>query len=416
MQTVLWSIDPPQERPRTFFDYAREYGSGLNVSVPGKPLTADVISQWGVILEASDAQLQFMHRTHQEFVQRHNAYLEREAPRYLPLTTELADLWKTIGPSTPEVAAQMKKVDQANVRLRNDLIALEHAYIDSIQPALTPEQSEKTILLRLEATRRNCRTFWTMARWSHLELRTVWQQSVEADATPQERFEIEAILLDYEHRLTPLVCRRADVQFEIRLRLTENRIASQQGLYSSDVRASRYRAIMRRQLDAALSERSVHEQASRRILETLREGVAVRFDAAVKQAVFPELYPDPAALHDLMQSIASNVDVSDDVQRVAVLILQEYNEHYRQLCRVLESICIEYGDRSEEGIPGFEAQRLPGALREPLEERLQLSREYLVRLTHLVGAEIMEGYRSMIPTVLTEKAPAADMQTVDTTD
>ncbi|HRQ74523.1 MAG TPA: hypothetical protein PK098_01240 [Phycisphaerales bacterium] len=413
---VASSFAPPHEGARTFFDYTGEYGPGLNISVPDKPLTPEGIVKWGIILDASDAQMQYMHRKYIDFVEKHNAYLEREAPRYLPLTTELADLWKTIGPNTPEVASQMKKVDQASARVRRELIALEHGYIDSIQPVLTPEQSEKAMLLRLEATRRNCRTFWTMARWSHLELRDIWMKSVAAQAVPMERDEVEDILADYERRLTPVICKRADVVFDIRTRLTELRIAMERGELGRDEGLARYDALLRRRLDAALQERALHEEAVKQVQHVLREGLATKFALAVREAVFPEIYPDPAALHVLLETMSSAPEFSDEIRRAIALNLHQYRELYHGKSSDIERVCVHWGDQTEAGVIGFEHQFLPGALREPLEERLQLSREYLVRLTHLVGAEIMEGYRSMIPTVLTGKAPAADMQTVDTTD
>lgn len=147
------------DQPKAMHHYAREHGAGMNMNVPTRPLQRNDVERWAKLLNASEAQLQFMVAEYARFVDRYNAFMDEAAPQYLELGRELTELYREEGISSPAYAQLGRDVDQASIRLRDQLISLENSYIDRFEPILTPQQAQHVPLLRHDARRRNCRTF-----------------------------------------------------------------------------------------------------------------------------------------------------------------------------------------------------------------------------------------------------------------
>lgn len=391
------SLFSDTDSPKIIFDYAHEFGIGMNVNAPRHALGVEEVERWGRMLDLSEAQLLFVHSEYQQFVERHNEFLDREAPRYLALTVELREISRAEGISSPRFARMTKEVDQASINLRHKLSSLEQSLIASIKPVLTKEQAERLGILTHETTRRNCRTYYGVARWSDVELGNIWDESAAALASPLERQLVLPMFAEYGARLTNLVCRRADVDFEVRERLMDNRVAREDGRVTPAEARDRYRQIMNLRLDAAQQIRSLHEETVTRVAQTVSDDVGSVFIAAAKQAAFPELYPDNAALHDLLAALTDD-DELDDENGVAVRgLAQQYIVQHEQLCKQMERKCITWGDNTAAGISGYEPQFLPDALQPLLDERTRLSCSYLQQLLGLLDQDVLDRHADAIP-------------------
>jgi hypothetical protein len=396
--SVLWA-EAILDEPRSMHHYVREHGAGANMDVPRRPLQRSEVERWGHILNASDAQRQFMLIEYERFVERHNAFMDLEAPGYLALGQKLAEVIQTEGVSSPAVVELGREVDQANVRLRNQLIAVENSFIDTIEPILTPEQAERVPLLRHDARRRNCRTFRSFMRWIDIELRDIWTATVAEMASPEYARHVEAILADYEPQLTALICRRADLQFELRAELRANRIARTEGVITFAEANARYQRIMRRRLEADRAVRQLNEATAERIASALPEDLGSAFVVATKQAVFREVYPDRTQVHEFMNRVADDDEIGDDQRFIVSQWRDAYAVEHKRLCDELESLCVEWGERSSEGISGYQIQFLSDALKPLLEERTELSLRYLEKLHELLGPDVLARHADAIPAV-----------------
>jgi hypothetical protein len=394
--------DPPvPDEPRTIWDYAVEMGAGSNMSIPRASLRHEDIERWAELLVASEPQLAFIRQRYVEFVERHNAFVDQEAPQYLSLTHELTAVWRKEGVSTPNFARKVEQVDRANLRMRRQLTALEHTLIDSFTQILTPEQQGRLDTLRHEATRRNCRTFHTdgFGRWLGVELRAVWDESGAMLASPAEREHVSSILDGYEAQLTSLVCGYADLQFQRRTELAKNRVAREHGTISLSESHARYARIMRARLAASRRIRRLNEDTVSRIADSLSIEPASAFVQSAKEAAFPELYPDPAAMLDLTNAIAADEKIDAHIRDTIVAGFNQFKIDYDRICDELEAICVLWGDRTEEGIAGYSMQFLPDALEPLLTERTELSLRYLEKLHELLGPDVLARHADAIPAV-----------------
>jgi hypothetical protein len=385
--------------PRTMVDYVREYGGGANMNVPIDPLRPADLDRWSDILNASEAQQQFMRIEYQAFVDAHNAYLDREAPRYLGMTVEFWDVVQAEGLSSWALVEIMRKLDQASDRVRRELTAIELEMIDKLAPILTEEQIERLDILRLESRRRNCRTFISFGRWADVELRLVWDASGRPAASPAELERAETILLDYERQLTPLICRQSELEFRTRQDLLQNRINRNEGTVTFEEGTTRYIQIQNRRGDAARDVRLLHERTTDHIAAVVSDEVAASFITAAKEVAYPELYPDPTDLKLLISTVQNDLSPEDATFGVLQELWNRYSVEYERTCNDLESLCVKWGDKASRGVSGYQIQFLPEALKPLLAERIELSRRYLTKLHEHLGPEVLERHADAIPAV-----------------
>ncbi len=402
MASIIWLsllgfmvgvVEPPAEELRSIGDYAQVQGGGVNLIVPEQPLTELDVFEWARILGASEPQSQFMTTMYGRFVEQHNAYLDREAPRYLEHSVEFGQAWAEHGHSSPELLRVMRRMNQASKRLRRELTAIEHEFILLLEPILSDEQRDRVPIIQHEATRRNCRTFHSSARWTEIELRDIWNE-VSNLATVQEQREVEALLADYEVRLTSLVCDRADLAFEVQEQLAENRIAMAEGAISAERGAARYHHLRRRLVDSERSIRRLTEDTVAQFEQLLSRDASTQFRAKAKGAAFPELYPDTNRLHELFASVLTDQSVPHEKQEKVTSLSAQYAASYSRICNELEEFCIEWGDRTAEGLRGYRRQFLSEALRPLLEDRTVLREEYLILLVEVIGEEAVARNRA----------------------
>jgi hypothetical protein len=389
--------EPPRQA-MSIYKFASEYGYGMNMEVPQNALRLEDIERWARMLELSEAQRQFLLLEYGRFVERHDEFVRREAPRYLDVGKELLDLWHAGEHSTQKLATLARRVDRESARLRREMTALEHSLIDALDPVLTDEQRVRALLVRLEARRRNCRgPVLSSMRWSDVELRYVWYGSAAAMASPQERERVEAILAVYEPQLTTIICRMIDQNAETRQQLTANRIARFAGTVSPADGRARARDVGRRKLKTHREVRLLNERTVEQIALALSPDLARIFIATAKAEAFYELYPDPETIHALFGSLAGDDELDDEQRALVKALTVAYEAEYTQHCERLEAFCIEWGERNTEGVYGYHRQFLGQELKPLLEERTELSWRSLVMLVEHVGMNALMRHATAIP-------------------
>lgn len=337
--TSLGLTIPPTGKPRTFSDYAHEFGPGMNMNVPKAALSLDDLECWAHILMTSTEQTHLIQVMYARHVERHNAFMDREAPQYCAQSAELHALMRAEGQSTPGVVAFARQVDRENARMRRELTLLEHAFIDEISPFLADHQLDRLPLARAESTRRNCRTFLTFGRWANMELRDIWHASSVDLISLEEQEQLTKVFDDYEMRLTPLVCRQADFELEARSRLGENRIAMNSGTIPGDVGQSIYLNVIKQRRENARRVRLLHEQTLSAVVHMLGTKRAFPFLQAAKQAAYPELHPDPDALHAVFDALVRDQTLEDDLRFEIASLADEYQHAHQHACIALEAVC-----------------------------------------------------------------------------
>jgi len=391
----------PADAPKTIRDYAAEYPRRANVNIPEQPLQPEDIDRWAKILGASEAQRKYMFHEYRHFVDRHNAYLARQAPEYLSMSAQLSELLRSGGLSSPDAAELSRRLDEFSKLIRQTLTSHERTYINALKPVFHPGQHDRFVLLQHDATRRNCRTFFSHARWVHVELRPVWLRSAEHLASSSEREQVGKILDEYELQLTPLICRQSNLQFERREQLWENRIARASGKLSPGEARERYEQLMSSSINLVQRIRKLHERTIDRITQVLPHQVAQVFIAEAKHIAFPELYPDPFELNALFAMIEKDEEISEEMELTVAALSASYRADYDRVCDELESMCIEWGEKIESGhVNDYLPQHLPPALKPRLGERQNLSRRHFEKLVEHLGPEVLARHAEAVPAAL----------------
>lgn len=394
------------DEPVTLSHYLMQYQGGLPLGVHGEVLTRRDIERWAQLLTISDAQKQFLELRYGNFVDRHNEVFGQEAERFLTIGVELGDVWREEGSNSPAIPEIVNRMERAAHRFRMHLTQAEHELLDSLEEVLAPEQIEMLPILRLESTRRHCRNFRSAVRWVNVKLRDVWIGSAKQLASPEEIDQVQAILWDYEHVLTPLVCRRGTIIYSTTRRLAQNRIARDRGEITSDQRASRYRRIMRSRLDASTPIRRLAERTVDDILAALSPEPAAAFKGAAKQAAFPEVYPDQYSLFALFESLGGDDALDSETVEALRAYREAYSLDYKRSLESLERACIEWGNGREAGLDGFE--QLSDMLDPVMEEHVAMSRRWVRTLEELVGETVMQQHDQAIPRRLQNDADASE--------
>jgi hypothetical protein len=423
--------DPPK-RAKSFYDFGHEYGFGMNMSVPLRALTIRKVEQWADILGVSEAQRLFMLAEFERFVEKNNAFVDREAPGYIDIGKEMWVIRQQREHKTWEFYELGRKLDRESARLRRELTALELGLINAIEFMLTPEQRARVPIITNESRRRNCRvSMLTTIRWADVELRDIWHGSgaelyapiapapratpAAELATPAESRLVDVILTEYEARLTSHICRMADLQLEARGKLAANRTARNLREISSAEGRAEYQRIRENLLQVFQQVRLINEQAVERIASALSNEASSVFIHAAKMAAFPELYPDDAALHELFAALTNDDALDERQQKLAIALQHGYLSQYSRKCHELEAFCIEWAEQNTRGINGYQIQFLPRELKPMLDERIELSRRYVEDTLAHLGPGILVRHAHTIPAPfrsLLEERTAAD-QTIN---
>ncbi len=391
-----------RDEARSIFDYSDQYPPGLNVWLPERALNPDDLERWCRILQCSDEQRHFMDLMYGEFVERHNAFLDRETPRYFTESAELWDLYRAEGANSPKVAQLSIRNDRNTRLLREAFIQMEYSLIELLEPILTDEQRDRLPTIYYDARRRNCRTVSRTVRWLNIELREIAEQTFWKSTLADVLQEVEVLLNAHEALLTPLVCKCADLQFDTRRKLAANRIATFEGSMTPEELHAKYVALFHAWHDVTVQIASLNQRTTDGIASLLPDVERTAFTMAVKVSVFPELYPDSTTLHALFAKLKNDTLLGAELRTAADALLQDYETGYARICDSLEKLCIDYDDRRNQGV--YEKTPLAKTLDPLILERRQLSVDFLLQLTAIAGPEAIERHSHVIPELIRQSA------------
>ena len=374
-------------QPKAISDFV-SVGVGYGNLPTPEVLEAIDVERWARMLQASDEQRAFMLSQYAQFVSRHNEFLDEEAPRLLEKAAEFGKTQLVDLPSA-EVAKAANNLAQATSRMHSELEQLENEFIDSFVDTLTDDQVDRVYLLRNEASRRQCRSFWHYGRWTKVDLRLVWEATPKDGFSAEDQQQLEVILDDYETRITPLLRRMARVHWagvtEMSILIAKQR---EGGIDDATFR-NRYLSIWNRFGDSVQRIGVVTEQTVRSAQDSLPINIGARFVAEAKAAAFPELYPDANALDGLFRNLTTDAELSTKIKEASNALWVYYQPEYAAVCKEAEDFCIHWGNMTSRGTDGYQTQFFAEAFKPLLEKRNAVCERWRAEVVRAVGKKVV---------------------------
>jgi len=389
------------DQPRVLSDYMSTDYVGVSLVNPALPVQAlrqQDVDRWVRMLNASEAQSQFMQLHYNQFVKSHNEYMDSQLKAYIAQSSALVSA-STSGGYDDAYVDEMRSLRSTSMRICRELAQLEHDFIDALKPILTDDQRDQLEILRLEGTRRSFRTFSNHVRWADVELRQMWG-ATDIDVDFAIEATVQEILAEYESQLTSLVQVQAQAHSDRPIQIIPLLIRYRSGMVSDSGFTASYRRIHGRFLNAGLAIRALTETTLEQLQQTLPPSAAQALARQVKQHVYPELYPDPTKLHQLFEAVLGAEDLKAQWLNYLEPMLADYQDRYAQICDRMEALCIEWSDKGQLGEPDYHDADFPAALEPLLNDRRALAVTTLQSLNDIVGEEFLESYVHLIPSSL----------------
>lgn len=392
-------------RAKTVFDYVEPRVRYANIAVSFEVLRPADVERWGQLLNVSDAQLQLMQSQYAGFVEQHNALLDREALRLLHASVDIHLAREAEGGYTSAHSDRMTALLRQGARLRRQLEQVEQAYIDSIEPFLTEEQVLRVPVLRNEAVRRQCRFGGHTMPWAHVDVRSLWERVDQTWLSPDDQELVYEILWEHDLANTPIIRSMTDTYWSSRIEIARHLPAWQSGAMPHDEYVRRYERSQEPFLRSIIRLSTLNENAAMQIVESMPEQVANDFLLVAKSTAFPQLYPDWDALHEAFSIIIADVELEREVVVDVEALSEAYADEYRRLAERLEKFYFDFAKEGVLGRFGFFTQDLPEALEPMLQQRRELSQQWMQRLAETVGDEVLQ--RHGLKTSEQNKEPTA---------
>lgn len=387
------------EKPATLVDYV-EMGVGYtNLAIADSPLPADELSEWVRILNASEAQENYLRAMYHDFVTRHNAFMDEAAPRYLAKSAELSKMRPpSSGEQSPEFVAALESFHQEGGRMQRRLARIELDLVDLLVPQLYEKQLPRLEILRNRATRRQMRTFPNLLRWSDVELSTHWY-AIDSELISSEESEaIDLVLFDYETQLTRRYRRLHDAFWGRMLSIARLWNQAHEGVISFAERRERYVALQESKVDTSLEVGRLNRQTLETIKRMVSDEIADLFTARVLAAVFPEIYPDETALDELFEALIESESIDPEEKEVIAGTFAHYRLQADRINAELEKFCEDFARRGVEGDQRYFPQFFEGAFAEESRRRIDFAAGQVEHLIEIVGEEVvLEDFAARLP-------------------
>jgi hypothetical protein len=263
---------------------------------------------------------------------------------------------------------------------------------------LTEEQVERLPLLRNEAKQRQFYSPPMVLPWSQVHARSMWEELDRTSVSHDVSEQVEAILWEFEHALTPLLQRMTTAYWNNPIEIQKLLLDSRAGLISPDEFHSRYDRVRDPYVRTLRSVRRLKETTIERIAGTLEGEAADAFRDRARAAAFPRMYPDPRAAHAIFNSVIADTDIDGDSTIAASALFADYRTRYDLVNREMERFYVDWGEQHALNRDGFRTQHLPEALAPFVERREELSLESLQQLAEAVGEDVLlrHGYAEYI--------------------
>ncbi len=382
------------------------YGNTANP----ESLQLEDVERWTRMLAVSEDQCRRIITRYEHFVARHNEFMETTGREYLRQSQHVGEL-QSAGEdlTSPIFAAALHDLRSATEQFQQKLERLELEFIDSLVPDLTESQVDQLYLLRNEASRRQSRSFPHFSRWSNVDLRLVWEAVWSDDVSESDNSVMAAILANYEIAVTPLLDRSLDRYWDIVVDLVDAAVDHAGGDLSDDQFLAKYKSLWNGLADVLKRIRVATESAVSQAESQLSPAVAREFVNAAKRCAFPEIYPDPDTRTELFANLVGDQSIAKHQQILADMQMA-YETEYRAVSMELESFIVEWGDHLTRGEDGYQHQFFGPALKPFVEKRNAVNRQWLDRLSELLGADIVKAHMPAAaepPSKLLERARLA---------
>ena len=375
---------------RSVFDYSQPRVRYTNLAVSQQALSSSDVQRLGGLLNASDAQLQLMLAQYAEFVRQHNALLDREAPQLLSMSAGIHLAQKDEGGYTEAHSERMKTLLRHASRLRRQLEQVEQSYINTIEPFLTEEQVARLPLLRNEAVRRQCRVPPTTFPWTQFDVRAIWDSVDVSQLSPDDQQWVQDILWEHDLTATPLLRAMTDAYWRTAADISRDVGRLQSGVLPGDEYNRLYEHAKRPFLRSLQRIATLNENTVSQIVQTIPSHTADQFHRLAESAAYPELYPDPTALHSGFKAIIEDEQLARDVVMTVNELQPAYELEYEQLTTEIERFYLQWAERNVVGRDGYFRQHLPRALQPHLDRRSELAQRWLDRLAQAVGEPVLQ--------------------------
>ncbi len=383
------SLPASDARPKAILDYADRGTRYTNIAVTREVLQPADVERWGRLLDASEAQLQLMQAQFAHFVEEHNALLDREAPRLLRASAEIHLAREAEGGYTDAHGQRMTALLQHCARLRRQLEQVEQHYINNIESFLTEQQVQRLPILRNEAVRRQAHVNRGTMPWASADVRTLWEQTDQALVSPEDREWIYEILWEHDLAITPIIRSMTDSFWRGRMEVARLVPDWQSGVMSHNEYIQRNELSKSRFLRSLTRLSALNESAAMQIAEALPEQTADEFLALAKSAAFPQLYPDRESLHEVFANILADEELEQDTAAAVKELANVYDDEYRRLADEIERFYFDFARQGTLDRYGFFPQDLPAALEPMLQQRRELSQQWMQQLAETVGEDVL---------------------------
>lgn len=378
------------ENPKTLRSYATPGTASVSVgAIPvERTLTRAELEQWTSRLGATPAQATIIQARFDEFVIEHDAMMDRLVPPFLAAGASLSAAMEQYGYGSSEFVAAEGDLYRRLRGLMDEAERLELRFIEICAQSLNAEQQKWVTRLRAAASRRKSLSVPAYSRWLTIDLCPIAEQAREALSDARQREAFEALLDAYDLERSQLLARWSKVWLDGAARLSQefsSRIAEGRGDDEPHpVWAARLRAVK--------SIRALHLRTVEALGNALPPTETAKLKQRVREALYPELYPDPDAAFAVLTAVASDEGLPADLRASVHGVIAGLEQEYAKECAKLESYCDAWEDELEGGSTAVTPQGLPHALKPLLAERKRISRDALRSCEELVGKELLSKY------------------------
>lgn len=375
------------DEPKVLRNYVQ---AGVGYAHPAMPadsaLTRAEVIHWARVLDLTEEQSSTILAMYESYVRDHrNPLLDRSMPPYLAKASEASKTLQVSGVTSREFSKVWQETYRAASQLMLAALQDELQFIDSIAPVLTAFQVERLDVLRGVARRRKCHSVATTDRWLNLELRELWGDLPKNQVTDEDRALIVTKLDQYERELTSLLEQWCTSQLNAGRKIQN--LLSESSPGTPDAADNDPAKIWARPANVVKRIRDLQLRVNDELLAQLPGNLAADMRRVCEIRFFPELYPDVAHESTVRRftEVASDDTVSPDVRSTASGLRDLYEQRYSELCKRLELACKHWDDEVAAGVGEARPQDLLQAIQSDLNERRELSEEFLKRCEFEVG-------------------------------
>ncbi|MCI0632073.1 MAG: hypothetical protein L0Y44_15615 [Phycisphaerales bacterium] len=312
----------------------------LAISLP-QPIDESDLEQYRQMLDLSDAQVIFSHHAHESYVERFQGLARTKFEDLTKLSALAGD---ALGEGyTPAAGALQAEFSDLQSEIEQGIVAIDEELFARMSAVLSESQLNR--MPRVQWHRERARSFPldVFVRAARIDLaRLIDQQKL----APQSMEAIEAMQIEYEAQLTPLIAslkREAKKNSVARMNAlisyfyAPNGERLEEGTPEATARGEVYlRNLKTLSEQEGRTERRLAElnnQFVPRFLGVMMASEAREFEKQFLEAGYPVLYPDPTDPRDLLDELVDFPTLDPAVKEALQAMRQRHRESYKSVCK-----------------------------------------------------------------------------------